>query len=104
VPTLALHGINRESAGNYHLIDKECARGRGFHRELPVYLLGFWAVRSKFVENPLNGNNSRISRFKFYLLTIPTLKKFKYEDLFKIKSKPDSALLGTSYLSKLKKG
>jgi hypothetical protein len=25
--------------------------------------------------------------------------KFKYEDLFKIKNKPDPALLGTSYLS-----
>jgi hypothetical protein len=58
VPTLALHEINRESAGNYQLIDEESARGRGFHRELPVHLLGFRPVRSKFVENPLNGNNS----------------------------------------------
>jgi hypothetical protein len=41
VPTLALHGINRESAGNYQLIDEESTRGRGFHRELPVHLLGF---------------------------------------------------------------
>jgi hypothetical protein len=48
----------------------------------------------------LNGNNSRISRFKSYILTIPTFLKFKYEDLFKIKNKPDPALLGTSYLSK----
>jgi hypothetical protein len=27
VPTLALHGINRDSAGNYHLIDEEFTIG-----------------------------------------------------------------------------
>jgi hypothetical protein len=97
VPTLALHGINSESAGNYQHIDEESTRRRGFHQELPVHLLGFRPVRSKFVENPLNGNISRISRFKSYILTIQTSK---YEDLFKIKNKPDPALLGTSYLSK----
>jgi hypothetical protein len=75
VPTLELQGINRESAGNYQLIDEESTRGRGFHQELPVYLLGFRPVRSKIVENPLNGNNSRISRFKSYILTIPTFLK-----------------------------
>jgi hypothetical protein len=75
VPTLALHGINGESAGNYQLIDEESIQGRGFHRKLPVYLLGFRPVRSKFVENPLNGNNSRISRIKSYILTIPTFFK-----------------------------
>jgi hypothetical protein len=51
VPTLALHGINSEFAGNYQLIDEESTRGRGFHRELPVHLLGFRPERSKFVEN-----------------------------------------------------
>jgi hypothetical protein len=58
------------------------------------------------VENPSNGNNSRISSSKSYILTIPTFKKIKYEDLFKIENKPDPALLlGTSYLSnKIKKG
>jgi hypothetical protein len=75
VPTLALHWISREYAGNYQLIDEESTRGRGFHRELPVYLLKFRPVRSKFVENPSNGNNFRISRFKSYILTIPTLFK-----------------------------
>jgi hypothetical protein len=74
-PTLLLHGINRESAGNYQLIDKESTQGGGFPRESPVHLLGFRPVRSKFVENPLNGNNSRISRFKSYILTIPTILK-----------------------------
>jgi hypothetical protein len=92
-PTLALHGINRESAGNYRLIDEESTRRRGFHRELPAYLLGFRPVRSKFVENPSNSNNSRIRRFKSYILTIPTFFKFKYEDLFKIENKPIPALL-----------
>jgi hypothetical protein len=99
VPTLAQHGINRESAGNYQLIEEESTRGRGFHRELPVHLPGSRPVRSKFVENPLNGNDSRISRFKSYILTIPNFLKFENEDLFKIKNKRDPALLGTSYLS-----
>jgi hypothetical protein len=35
VPTLALHGINGESAGNYHLIDEESTRGRGFLVGIP---------------------------------------------------------------------
>jgi hypothetical protein len=75
VPTLALHGINRESAGYYQLIDEESTRRRGFHQELPAYLLGFRQVRSKFVEKPSNSNNSRISKFKSYILTIPTFLK-----------------------------
>jgi hypothetical protein len=61
-----------EPARNYQLIDEVSTQGRGFHRELPVYLFGFRPVRSKFVENPSNGNNSRISRFKFYIRTILT--------------------------------
>jgi hypothetical protein len=75
VPTLALHGIIRESTGTYQLIDEESTRGREFYRELPAYLLGFRLIRSKLVENPSYDNNSRISRFKFYILTIPTLNK-----------------------------
>jgi hypothetical protein len=75
MPTLALHGLNSESAGNYQIIDEESTRGRGFHRELTFHLLGFRPIRSKFVENPLNDNISRISRFKSYILTILTLKK-----------------------------
>jgi hypothetical protein len=74
-PTLALHEINRESAVNYQLIDEESTRGSRFDRELPAYLLGFRPVRSKFVENPSNGNNSRISKFKSYILTILTFLK-----------------------------
>jgi hypothetical protein len=31
LPTLALHGINGESAGNYHLINEESTGGRGFY-------------------------------------------------------------------------
>jgi hypothetical protein len=40
VPTLALHGINGESAGNYHLINEESTGGRGFCRELPPHRQG----------------------------------------------------------------
>jgi hypothetical protein len=64
--------MNGVSAGNYQLRDKKSTQGRGFHRELPAYLLGFRPVRSKLAENPSNGNNSRISSFKSYILTIPT--------------------------------
>jgi hypothetical protein len=88
----ALHVINGESAGNYHLMDEESngigdsagnyqviheesTRGRGFHRELLAYLRGFRPVRSKCAENPSNGNNSRIRSFKSYILTIPTFFK-----------------------------
>jgi hypothetical protein len=107
LPTLAFHGINSDSAGNYQLIDmestvrmgfpqgitqlrdKKSTRGRGFQREIPAYLLEFRPVRSKLAENPWKGNNSRIISSKSYILKMPTLKKFKYEGLFKMKNKPD---------------
>jgi hypothetical protein len=37
VPTLALHGINGKSAGNYHAMNEESTQGRGFLQELPAY-------------------------------------------------------------------
>jgi hypothetical protein len=40
VPSLALHWINGESVGNYHLIDEESTGGRGFCRELPAHRQG----------------------------------------------------------------
>jgi hypothetical protein len=40
VLTLALHGINGESARNYHLINEESTGGRGFRRELPAHRRG----------------------------------------------------------------
>jgi hypothetical protein len=72
LPTLALHRINSDSAGNYQLKDKKSPRGRGFHQELPAYLHGFRPIRSKLAENPLNSNNSRISNSKSYILKMPT--------------------------------
>jgi hypothetical protein len=97
---LRIHCKNGFSAGKYQLRDQKSTRGRGFHRELLAYLLGFRPVRSKLAKNPSNGNNSRISRFKSYILTIQTFLKFKNEDLFEMKNKPDPVQLGTSYLSK----
>jgi hypothetical protein len=95
VPTFALHGINGDSAGNYCLIDEESTQGREFHRELSAHLPRFRPVRSKCTENPSNGYTDNANLFY----------KFKYEDLFKIKNKPDPVLLGTSYLSNgIKKG
>jgi hypothetical protein len=40
VPTLTLHRINGESAGNYHLRDEESTGERGFRRELPALKRG----------------------------------------------------------------
>jgi hypothetical protein len=40
VPTLELHGINGDSAGNYHLIDEESTGGMGFCRELSAHRQG----------------------------------------------------------------
>jgi hypothetical protein len=40
VPTLALHGINGDSAGNYHHMDEESTGIMGFRRELPAYRRG----------------------------------------------------------------
>jgi hypothetical protein len=37
VPTLALHGINGNSAGNYHLMDEEFTGEIGFRRQLPAH-------------------------------------------------------------------
>jgi hypothetical protein len=94
VPTLALHGINGETAGNYHLINEESNGGRGYRREIQAHRQGIHlrngilpgitslftqiqAGKSKFAENPSKGNNSRNSSSKSYVpvLTIPTLKK-----------------------------
>jgi hypothetical protein len=65
-----------DSAGNYQLIDEESTQGRGFLRELPAYFRGFRPVRSKFAENPLNGNNSRISISISYIYTVLTMITF----------------------------
>jgi hypothetical protein len=40
VPTLALHGINGDSAGNYHLMSEESTVARGFRRALPAHIRG----------------------------------------------------------------
>jgi hypothetical protein len=64
----------RDSAGKHQLIDEEFTLGGGFHRESSAYLHGFTSVRSKCTENPSNGNNSRFSSSKSYILAMPTLK------------------------------
>jgi hypothetical protein len=50
-------------------------RKKGFRRELPAYSRGLGPVISKCAENPSNGNSSRISSFKSYVLTMPTFLK-----------------------------
>jgi hypothetical protein len=105
VPTLALHEINWESAGNNHLINQESTVGRGFCRESPVQRRGIHprkgilpGITSLFTWRTVPIPRSTASCL-IHILTISTLKKFKYEDLFKIKNKPDPALLRTSGLS-----
>jgi hypothetical protein len=110
VPTLPLHGINGDSARNYNLIDEKSTGGMEFRQELPAHRQGIHlrkgippgitslftriqAGKTKCVENPSNGNNSRISSSKSNILTMATFLKFKYKDLFKVKKKPDPALL-----------
>jgi hypothetical protein len=45
------------------------------------------------------------ANFKSYILRRSTLKKFKYENVIKMKNKPDPALVGGSYLfNEIKKG
>jgi hypothetical protein len=63
-------------------------RGRGFRQELQAHWWWFSCfrpVKSKCVFNPLIGNNSRISSSKLSILPMPTFKKLKYKNVFKIK-------------------
>jgi hypothetical protein len=111
--TLALHGINVESAGNYHLMDDKSNVGRGIRPELPAHRRGIHprkgispgitvlftrikAGKIKMGRKSLKGNNSRISSSKSNFLAMSTLKKFKHGDLFEFKNKPYPALLLTS--------
>jgi hypothetical protein len=115
--TLALHGINRDSAGNYQLIDEESTR-RILSADcqyspstgkivIPPGITSSWNLiqtsKIKMCENPQSSNNFRISKFKSNILRRSTFLKFKY--VIKMKNKPDPALSGGSYLfNEIKKG
>jgi hypothetical protein len=52
-------------------------------------------IRGKFIERYIPGSQAPNPTYWQCQL----FKKIKYEDLFKMKNKPDPALLGTSYIS-----
>jgi hypothetical protein len=86
VPILTLHGINGESAGNYHLMNEEYTRGRGFLRELPAYICGSRPVRSKFAESPSNGNQFQDQQLQIlYTDNANFLKNLKMKTSIKFK-------------------
>jgi hypothetical protein len=61
-------------------------------------------IASENKKNRPDGNSSRIGNSKGSLPLMLVFLKFNYENVFKIKNKPNPALLGTSYLSnKIKK-
>jgi hypothetical protein len=61
-------------------------------------------IASENKNNRPDGNSSRIGNSKGSLPRMLVFLKFNYENVFKMKNKPDPALLRTSYLSnKIKK-
>jgi hypothetical protein len=117
-PTLALHGITGDSAGNYHHMHKKSTGGMGFRRELLAHRRGIHprkgiptGITILFTQSQagkIKMSGKSFEQFQDQQIQIPyTVKvtmptifvKFNCKDLFKIKNKPDPALLGTSYLS-----
>jgi hypothetical protein len=104
VPTLALHGINGESAMNYHLIDEESNEGRGFRREVPAHrqeihprkriLPRITSFFTRIQAGKIKIRRSSFERLQFQdqqlqilysILTIPTLKKLNTKTSLKLK-------------------
>jgi hypothetical protein len=81
LPTLAFHWINSDSAGNYQLLeahsDQQDQNGRKILKA--VTISGSASSNPIYCEGEL-------------------FLKFKYENIIKMKNKPDPALVGGSYL------
>jgi hypothetical protein len=100
LPTLPFHGINSDSAGNYQLIDLESTVRMGFPP----------GITSSGTRNPPEewdsaGNNqlkavtiSGSASTNLIYHDSNLFKKFKYENVIKMKNKPDAALSRSSYL------
>jgi hypothetical protein len=73
-----------DSIGNYQLIDSDSGRQ---DQNSPKIL------RTVTIPGSADSNLIYTDNTNFF-------KNFNYEDFFKMKNKPDPALLGTSYLSK----
>jgi hypothetical protein len=86
VPTLALHGINGDSAGTSWMRNPPEERDSTGNHQL--FLCRFRPVRSKCAENTSNSNNSRISSSKIYVVYPDNAnfkKKIEYENLLRLK-------------------
>jgi hypothetical protein len=88
LPTLAFHGINSDSAGNYQIMeaysDRQDQNGRKILKAVTIS----------------GSASSNLIYCKGQLF-----KKFKYENVTKMKNQPDTALVGGSYLfNEIKKG
>jgi hypothetical protein len=88
LPTLAFHGINSDSAGNYQLMEADSERqDQNGRKNLKAVTIS----RSAY-SNPIYCEGQ-------------LFKKFKYENVIKMKNKPAPALVGGSYLfNEIKKG
>jgi hypothetical protein len=72
MPTLPLHGINSDSAGNYQLIDEE-----SFGRIL--------STDCQRIEADSDRQDQNVWKIQLF-------KKFKYENVIKLKNKPCPSL------------
>jgi hypothetical protein len=81
LPTLAFHRINSDSAGNYQLMEADSDRQDQNGRKIlkAVTISGSASSNLIYCESQL-------------------FKKFKYENVIKMKNKPDLVLVGGSYL------
>jgi hypothetical protein len=116
LPTLALNGINSDSAGNYQLIDVESTIRMGFPPRITTS-----RTRNPPKEYDSSRNNQLMEtdsdrhdqnvRKIVKAVTISgsassnpiycegqLFQKFEYENVIKMKNKPDPALLGGPYL------
>jgi hypothetical protein len=85
LPTLALHRTNSDSAGNYQLMEADSDRQDQNVRKIlkEVTISGSASSNPIYCEDQL-------------------FQKFKYENLIKIKNKPDPALVGGSCIYSMK--
>jgi hypothetical protein len=81
LPTLAFHGINSDSAGNYRLMEADSDR----QYENEQKILKAVTISVSASSNPIYCEGQ-------------LFKKFKYENVIKMKNKPNPALVGGSYL------
>jgi hypothetical protein len=81
-----------DSVGIASSLTRNPPEERGFHLELPAHLLCFRPVRSKYVENPSNGKNFKISSSAPNSIDNANLKYLQMKTSLKRKLNSDPAL------------